>query len=411
MLLFWLLCILLLVIASLALIVPVLRNRQVIEADRDSLNKTLYKGRVKEIEQDVEQGLVAEQAAVLTELQQNLLEDVVEAKSSAQRINLTLLLLPGIILFFGVCIGLYLQYGAGQQVSHWQSVMTNYEALQHKMTMQDGQPPSKQEVDDFMLALRTHLANQPDDTQGWLMLGRLAFALRDGQLAQDALHKAYKLSPADSHVRVAYAQALLQTEDVLKLKQAENLIIATVGLEPDNIPALSVYAFMALQQEDFAGAIERWRKILPLLAPSSERYGMVKNSIAYAQQQLAKANEAKKGSPAGSMTYQVKVTINEQVDLPETGYLFVFAQMVNGPKMPLAAKKLPLSEFPATVTLSDADAMMPELKLSQQAEFIIKARISNDENVAVAAGEWEGESSVIKSGQKGVIEIAIDHKI
>ena len=251
MLLFWLLCILLLVIASLSLIVPVLKNRQVIEADRDSLNKTLYRGRVKEIEQDVDQGLVAEQAAVLSELQHNLLEDVVETKTKARQVNLPLLLVPGVLLFFGLCIGLYVQYGAGKQVSHWQQVMENYQTLQQKMTMPNGEAPSKQEVDDYMLALRTHLASQPTDAKGWLMLGRLAFALRDGQLAQDALKKAYQLSPTDSDIRIAYAQALLQSEDALHLKLAENLIIATVGLEPDNLQALSVYAFMALQQNDF----------------------------------------------------------------------------------------------------------------------------------------------------------------
>ena len=413
MLLFWLLCILLLVIASLSLIVPVLKNRQVIEADRDSLNKTLYRGRVKEIEQDVDQGLVAEQAAVLSELQHNLLEDVVETKTKARQVNLPLLLVPGVLLFFGLCIGLYVQYGAGKQVSHWQQVMENYQTLQQKMTMPNGEAPSKQEVDDYMLALRTHLASQPTDAKGWLMLGRLAFALRDGQLAQDALKKAYQLSPTDSDIRIAYAQALLQSEDALHLKLAENLIIATVGLEPDNLQALSVYAFMALQQNDFENAIVRWRNMQTFLEPGSERFTMLESSIAYAQKQLADAAKVTEKPEADTATpkYQVKVDLGKEVELPKAGYLFVFAQMVNGPAMPLAAKKLPLSEFPATVVLSDADAMMPELKLSQQSEFIIKARISVDENVAVAAGEWKGESTVIKAGQNETIEITINKKI
>lgn len=407
MLLFWLLCILLLAIASLSLIIPALKNRQVQQEDRDSLNKTLYQGRVKEIEQDVDQGLIKQQDEVLSELQKNLLEDVVEAKQEVKKVNLPIIIAPGLVLFFALCIGLYLQYGASQQVNHWQSVMANYETLQQKMTMANGQPPSKQEVDDFILALRTHLANQPSDSQGWLMLGRLAFALRDAQMAEDALRQAYGLAPTDSAVRVAYAQALLQTEDALKLKQAENLIVATVGLEPNNLQALSVYAFMALQQNDFATAITRWQTMLPLLEPSSERYNMVQSSITYAEQQLAGGDKKTPNPEEQTLSYQVTVTIDSQVTLPEKGYLFVFAQMVNGPKMPLAAKKIPLGQFPVTLTLSDADAMVPELKLSQQGEFIIKARISMDENVAAASGEWEGESQIIKSGETDIIPVLI----
>ncbi|MFO6421899.1 c-type cytochrome biogenesis protein CcmI [Motilimonas sp. KMU-193] len=411
MLLFWLLCILLLAIASLSLIIPALKNRQVDEEDRDSLNKTLYQGRVKEIEQDVDQGLIQQQDEVLTELQKNLLEDVVETKQETKQVNLAIIIAPGIILFFALCFGLYLQYGASAQVNHWQSVMANYEELQQKMTMANGQPPSKQEVDDFVLALRTHLANQPSDSQGWLMLGRLSFALRDAQMAEDALRQAYGLAPTDSAVRVAYAQALLQTEDPLKVKQAENLIVATVGLEPNNLQALSVYAFMALQQNDFATAITRWQKMLVHLEPNTERYNMVQSSIAYAEQQLAGGDDQAPTNEEQTAVYQVSVSIGEQVTLPEKGYLFVFAQMVNGPKMPLAAKKIPLGSFPVSLTLSDADAMVPELKLSQQSEFIIKARVSVDENVSAASGEWEGQSQVVKAGEQSLIPINIDVKM
>ncbi|MCE2571478.1 c-type cytochrome biogenesis protein CcmI [Motilimonas eburnea] len=410
MLLFWLLCILLLAIASLSLVIPALKNRQVQQEDRDSLNKTLYQGRVKEIEQDVDQGLIKQQDEVLTELQKNLLEDVVEAEQQVKKVNLVALIAPGIVLFFALCIGLYWQYGSSQQVTHWQSVMANYETLQQKMTMANGQPPSKQEVDDFILALRTHLANQPSDSQGWLMLGRLAFALRDGQMAEDALRQAYRLSPTDSAVRVAFAQALLQTEDPLKVKQAENLIVATVGLEPNNLQALSVYAFMALQQNDFATAISRWQTMLAFLEPNSERYNMVQSSIAYAKEQLAAQDEVTSDASQG-VSYQVAVTLDEQVSLPEKGYLFVFAQMVDGPKMPLAAKKIPLGRFPVTITLSDADAMVPELKLSQQSAFIVKARVSMDENVSAASGEWEGQSQVVAAGESSVITIVVDTKM
>lgn len=47
-----------------------------------------------------------------------------------------------------------------------------------------------------------------------------------------------------------------------------------------------------------------------------------------------------------------------------TDSVFIFARAVNGPPAPLAAKRVTVAELPVTVELGDADAMMPQLKLS-----------------------------------------------
>lgn len=411
MLVFWLACALLLILASLAFVVPIIRDKKPSQVDRDELNKVFYQGRMQEIEQDDEQGIISDKQGVITELQRGLVDDVTEQAAPQSRVSNITTIVPGVIVLVLLCIGFYLQFGSHKQVTHWQQVMADFPALQQKMIMGQGAAPTEIEVDNFMLALRTQLSEKPNDATGWLMLGRLAIAVRDGQLALDALAKAYELDATRSDIRVPYAQALLQSGEPLNVKKAENLLVATIGLEPENLQAWSIYAFMALQNEDFELAITRWQKMVPLLQNDPERLQMVQGSINYAQQQLGQ--KAAESAPAETADighqYNVSVQLDPNVTLPAQGYVFIFAQMVTGPAMPLAAKKLPLGDiFPLTITLSDADAMQPSFKLSQQAEFKVKARISMDENASVAAGEWEGVSAPVQSGETGTINVVID---
>ena len=63
---------------------------------------------------------------------------------------------------------------------------------------------------------------------------------------------AYELAPQKAMVAVPYAQALMMTGDEA---QADSLLQAAIAEEPGNIEARSVYAFMALQKEDFQTAL------------------------------------------------------------------------------------------------------------------------------------------------------------
>ena len=50
--------------------------------------------------------------------------------------------------------------------------------------------------------------------------------------------------------------------------------------------------FMALQEENFATAIDAWQKMLTLVEPNSEQAAMLNQSILYAKDQLALQEES-----------------------------------------------------------------------------------------------------------------------
>ena len=74
--------------------------------------------------------------------------------------------------------------------------------------------------------------------------------------------------------------------------------------------------------------------------------------------------------------------------------------------MPLAVKRLTVAELPAEVSLSDADAMMPQMKISSFPQIQLMARISRAGNAT--AGEWLGKTAAVANDEPGLQKILID---
>jgi len=109
--------------------------------------------------------------------------------------------------------------------------------------------------------------------------------------------------------------------------------------------------------------------------------------------ELIKALEQRDPGLAGSVmavsSLTLKVELHDSLQaLVDPGDLvFVYAKAAKGPPMPLAVKRLTVSELPAAVTLSDADAMMAEMKLSAFDLVVVGARISKSGNPVAQAGD------------------------
>ena len=74
--------------------------------------------------------------------------------------------------------------------------------------------------------------------------------------------------------------------------------------------------------------------------------------------------------------------------------------------MPLAAKRLTVADLPTTVSLSDSDAMMPQLKLSAFDQVQLVARISRAGDAK--SGEWIGQGQPLASSTQDVQRLVID---
>ncbi|MDM5070866.1 MULTISPECIES: c-type cytochrome biogenesis protein CcmI [Aeromonas] len=423
---FWIVIAALLVLVSLALVLPLWRGEGKQSISRSALNKQLYRQRLLEIGEEREQGILAEEPDSLVELQRSLLDDIPDVEQTA-RGGKSLIWIPGVLVLVVVSLGLYYQLGSWREVQRWQDANSRLGELSNRILVERDAQVTEQDLMDFMLGLRTRLKDEPNDYRGWLLLGRLSLDGNDPEMAREALERAYALAPQKAMVAVPYAQALMMTGDDA---QADELLRSAIALDPANIEARSVYAFMALQKEDFKTALLRWREMLPLMEKGSTRYAMVERSIDYAEQQLKQRSMAAPGVPATqseqaqsqapAQVLEVKagefplhVTLAPGIQLPEDAHLFVFAVIPNGPPMPIAVKRIPGPQFPLTLSLGDGDAMMEGSKLAAYPQLQFKARLSRGGNVMNKEGAFEGVSAPIPTDAipSAPIDIRIDHAL
>ncbi|HDZ8912351.1 TPA: c-type cytochrome biogenesis protein CcmI, partial [Aeromonas hydrophila] len=406
---FWIVIAALLALVSLALVLPLWRGEGKQSISRSALNKQLYRQRLLEIGEEREQGVLAEEQDTLIELQRSLLDDIPDVEQTA-RGGKSMIWIPGVLVLVVVSLGLYYKLGSWQEVSRWQDANSRLGELSNRILVERDTEVTEQDLLDFTLALRTRLKDEPNDYRGWLLLGRLSLDGNDPEMAREALERAYGLAPQKAMVAVPYAQALMMTGDDA---QADQLLRVAIAQDPANIEARSVYAFMALQKEDFKTALQRWREMLPLMEKGSTRYTMVERSIDYAEQQLKKRGMASAVVPAEASgqnvasdqvlevkagEFPLKVTLADGIALPEDAHLFVFAVIPNGPPMPIAVKRIPGPHFPLTLSLGDGDAMMEGNKLAAYPELQFKARLSRGGNVMNKEGAFEGVSVPVATG-------------
>jgi cytochrome c-type biogenesis protein CcmH len=218
----------------------------------------------------------------------------------------------------------------------------------------DKAPHSTQVGDIATMAdkLAARLAKQPNDPQGWAMLGRSYSVLGSPAEAVKAYEKAVAMLPDDKALKADYAAALAEVK-----KNNLAAVGGTVGQAP------------AAKQ-----------------APSTD------------QKPVAASN----ASVSGTVTLAAALAKSAQ----PTDTVFVVAKAVGGPPMPLAVLRKQVKDLPIQFTLDDSMSMSPAAKLSTAAKVIVSARISKSGNAISEKGDLTGQTTPVTVGANAlVIEI------
>ncbi|WP_158148407.1 c-type cytochrome biogenesis protein CcmI [Vibrio fluvialis] len=402
--LFWISTLILVAIACVFIAIPLIQKKANNDAVlRDELNKAFYKDRLNELQEETAEGLVDNQQDLIADLKQSLLDDIPADKQATQQSQVSTLavLVPSVLLVVLLSYGMYAKFGNYDKVEHWQQVSADLPQLTRKLMAPQGQGVelTDQEMEDLTLSLRTRLYYQPEDSTGWLLLGRIAMANRDMQTAIGAMKHAYALEPQDGDIQLGYAQALMLSDDEMDQTQARSILQRLAKRDYVDLRVYSLLAFDAFERADYPSAIEYWGLMQKMIGPNDSRYEMLTRSIDSAKRKMGE------GVVEGK-SVSVTISLADNVVLPQNAVLIVSVHSADGASMPIAAARYPLSSFPRTVVLDDNNSMMQGRKLSDLSTLMVRVRIDTDGNVSTKYGDWFGESQPVNLGEP--VEVVIN---
>ncbi|WP_153446610.1 c-type cytochrome biogenesis protein CcmI [Vibrio algicola] len=411
MIVFWICTVVLLAVSALFIIYPLLKPSNVDEAaQRDDLNKAFFKDRLNELESEDSAGIIEDKDELVTDLKQSLLDDIPNAdkNAAAGHQKVKWMAIPMVLFMVVLTYGMYMLFGAHDQVSHWEKVQHSLPELTQKLMDPKGAELTDQQMNDLTLAMRTRLQTRPDDGTGWVLLGRIALSNRDVETAVGALTKADKLLPNNSDIQLSLAQALMFSSEQADVEKSGRILNQLLK-QPDVDPRVySLMAFNAYENGQFAQAIQYWRELQAKIGKDDSRYAMLERSIqtaqremgATAQQQNAAQQVQHEGTPVS-----VTISLSPEATMPKTGVLIVSIHSADGSPMPIAAARYPLSKFPVTVVLDDSNSMMKQRKLSSLSDIMVRARIDTDGDVSTRDHDWHGESLPVHLGDDVVLSL------
>lgn len=398
----------LMTVAAVAVVAwPLLRNHSS-PRDRRAENLGIYRRRLAELESEVEEGILPSEEIETTraEIEKRLLEDVEEDDSrnaetgmndNATRKPVNAIVLWSVLLAVPLsAVGLYGLLGAGPQTPQ-------------VADGQGGATAANADMPELVASLAQRLRENPDNGEGWALLGRSYLFLERPEEAAQAFAKAHALLGDEPDLLVDYANALaMQTGGDLR-GPAARLLQRALDQSPDNPRALWLGGLAAAQRGDNEQAEVYWRKLLQQLDPESEDAAGVRARLAELGGETPAA-PAVSAAPAASGGITVEVSLAPEIAsrVSPQEPVFIFARAASGPPMPLAAVRRQVADLPLTIRLDDDDAMMPGRSLSGADRIVVGARISRSGGPIPQSGDIQGMSDALKLGEAGEVRIVID---
>jgi cytochrome c-type biogenesis protein CcmH len=238
-----------LTIGALALILwPAMRAAR--PPARSSFDLAVYRDQLKEVARDQERGLIgAEEArAAKLEIERRMLraaapEQTAPATAPGRR---WVIAAAACLPIFALLV--YLRLG-----TPW---------LPDEPIASRATEPRPPDIARMVAGLEARLEQQPNDAEGWLMLGRSRMVLRDPEAAATAYRRALALEPGSAAAVAGLGESLTAAAKGVVTPEAQKLFERLATLAPDEPRAGYYLGLAAAQAGDDNAAVEHWRRLL-----------------------------------------------------------------------------------------------------------------------------------------------------
>jgi cytochrome c-type biogenesis protein CcmH len=415
------------IIAAMGLLAPTLLRRQEAAADStEQLNVVIAREHLAELAKQKEAGDLSDEefAQAKQDLEMALADDLAGTKGAPKvatdtgggrtALIVSALLIPLITIFT------YLEIGS--------PALIDRQAMAGSASAPEGHgsgdlPP----IGDLAAQLRERLEANPENAEGWFLLGRTYMRMEDYTQAAEAFERVNTLLPDQPAVLLSLADALTMRDGRRSGPRAVELLEQALSIDPNAVTALWLLGNAAFDDGKTAQAVEYWQRAYPLLEDEPGMQAELGQMITAAGGQLPSspvtlppimgaapaapvqnaaaptaAEPATPGAETGaSVTVEVALapTLFERV--ADTDTVFIFARAENGPPMPLAVARHSVAELPLRVTLTDAMAMMPAMKLSSFPRVKVTARVSKSGQAGSQPGDITAGDVVVETANSG----------
>jgi len=404
--LFLLIASVMILIAFLFVLPPLWRKHPVVATDQDQRNIDIARQRLAELKEQLQAGALTQElyAEQLAELELALSDDLdiqsqVKTSQSSGRWMATVLVLA----IPAVAGSLYWALGNYPSLTQVEQPATASQAA-----------PELEKMKSMVAGLAERLQKQPDDALGWTMLGRSYKYLQEYPKAVAAFEHAYKLIGDKPEIMLLYADALAFANNEQLAGKPSELVFKALAMEPNNTTGLWLGGMAKAQTGDFVAAMDLWKKLEAQLPPGSEAQQEIQGLLAKLATQIpegAGTQAESKPATAASIEVQVSLAPELQKSASPNDTVFIYAQALSGPKMPLAIVRKQVSELPLAVNLTDAMAMMPTMKLSNFEQVKLLARISKSGDAMQQPGDLIGVIEQVALNDKGPHKVVINSQV
>jgi cytochrome c-type biogenesis protein CcmH len=262
MILFWLICAAFIAIA-LAFVLPPLLQRTSAEPENTDkeANIAVYRDQISELEADLQNGITSQEQYAIDreEIERRLLEDVSNTSNKPNKRKVLALSGRGLAYTVAVAIpvlaiGMYFQIGNPTAISAAAAPVSSSDAVPNQR--------SQQQIEANVAALARRLEQNPNDLNGWRMLGRSYLSMERYREAAGAFERASTLKPDDADLLADYAFALGMANGQRLQGQPQELINKALKLDPENPKALELAGTAAFETKNYKDAIGYWERLL-----------------------------------------------------------------------------------------------------------------------------------------------------
>lgn len=386
-------------------------------ADRLAENVRLFHEHIAELELQLASGRIdqAQFKQLKVEQERSLLDDEADIRAAQQSRTLgagfkTLSVIA--LLVLAGSWALYHQLGSSADVEIRLAQELKLEL--DNGDYQAGRNPDPARARELVRLLEARLASNPEQLQYWFLLARMQMDLNNFSQAVTSYEQVLKRDAGSSMVMAELAQAMFLRDGNQVSQPIVDLVDKVLKAEPDNTMALGLAGINAFSKKDYVNAIKYWEHTVRLTGQDSPGSQSLMSGIEHAATLYFAegGTEATLAAARAGRQLNINVSLADGVEASPEQIVFVYARTWQGAKMPLAITRVPVSELPKRVTLTEEMAMTPAMSLGSVDNVEVVARISQDGTAAAKTGDWQGSfGPVDMTSVPADLSITIDQKV